>query len=98
MSLAKLTEAEIETHLAKLPGWTYAESALTKTYAFAGFTGSIQFVNLVAIEAEALNHHPDIDIRYNKVHMLLTTHDSGGVTIHDIELAATSDDAADQID
>ena len=55
------------------------------------FAASLAFVNVVAAAAEAANHHPDIDIRWNKVHLVLTTHSAGGLTVLDIALAAAID-------
>ena len=59
-----------------------------RQFQFADFLGSIAFVNSVAQVAEAAGHHPDIDIRYNKVRLALTTHDAGGITAKDFDLAA----------
>ena len=97
MSQPRLTNADIQDHLAKLPGWSFTDNAINKTYSFSGFGRSMQFVNLVAQAAEAINHHPDILIRYDKVMLTLSTHDSGGVTMHDVQLAATCDDEADEV-
>jgi 4a-hydroxytetrahydrobiopterin dehydratase len=57
----------------------------------------MEFVNQVAEEAESVNHHPDIDIRYNKVTLALTTHDSGGITQNDVDLAVAADQVADAV-
>lgn len=97
MSVPKLSEDALREHLANLPGWDRRGEEITKQYRFSDFGHAMQFVNHVAQEAEAVNHHPDIDIRYNKVILTLTTHDSGGLTQNDISLAATSDDAADAV-
>jgi len=94
MSQPKLTDADIKDHMGNLPDWSYVDNALSKMYTFPNFVRSIQFTNMVAQAAEAINHHPDILIRYNKVTLTLTTHDSGGVTLADIQLAATCDDEA----
>ena len=58
---------------------------------------SMEFVNQVAETAESVNHHPDIDVRYSAVTLALTTHDSGGLTLNDVDLAAACDDFADGI-
>jgi 4a-hydroxytetrahydrobiopterin dehydratase len=80
-----------------LPGWSNVDNSLSKMYTFTNFARAMQFTNMVAQAAEAINHHPDILIRYNKVTLTLTTHDSDGVTINDVQLAATCDDEAEQI-
>nr|WP_301002195.1 4a-hydroxytetrahydrobiopterin dehydratase [Capsulimonas corticalis] len=97
MRYPTLTEAEIEEHLQRVPMWTRDGNMLVRTFQFKDFIQALQFVNQAAETAESINHHPDIDIRYNKVTFRLTTHDSGGLTIHDFELAAASDDFADTI-
>ncbi len=85
--MPKVDDSVIQDHLPHLPGWTYEEGALLKTYEFEDFARAMQFVNLLAQLAEAADHHPDMDIRYNKVKVSLTTHDSGGVTENDLALA-----------
>lgn len=97
MRMPKLTEEEIRDHLTRLPGWTRDGETLTKQFQFADFVQAMQFVNHVAQDAEAANHHPDIDIRYNKVTLALTTHDSGSLTQNDIALAAQADGDADAV-
>ena len=97
MRTPKLTEDEIQQHLPRLPEWTREGDAIVRQYEFKDFVHAVQFVNQVAQQAEAANHHPDIDIRYNKVRLLLTTHDSGGLTHNDVELAAAADDLADAV-
>ncbi len=97
MRVPKLSEDEIMDHLQRLPGWTRQGEAITKTYTFAGFDRAMDFVNQVAETAESVNHHPDIDIRYHKVTLSLTTHDSGGLTRNDVSLAAACDDFADAV-
>ena len=69
-------------------GWLLLESKkITRTFEFKGFTEAVAFVNKVAILAEKENHHPDIDIRWNKVTLTLTTHDAGGLTEKDLLMA-----------
>jgi 4a-hydroxytetrahydrobiopterin dehydratase len=85
--MTPLTESEIEGHLARVPGWERRGREITRTWAFADFERSMAFVNRVAELAEAMNHHPDIDIRYSKVTLTLTTHDAGGLTARDFALA-----------
>lgn len=84
---AVLNENEIKEALASLPGWALAEKAIVADFSFRDFNDALVFVNSVAQAAEQMNHHPDIDIRYNKVKMLLTSHDSGGVTRRDTRMA-----------
>ncbi len=88
---------EIQRHLAKLPGWSRsaAGDALTRSYKFISFVNAMKFVNQVASDAEAAKHHPDIEIRYNRVALTLTTVDSGGITMLDVQMAAACDDLAD---
>ncbi len=82
-----LTETEIQERLARLPGWERQGREIRRTWAFADFRGSMAFVQRVADLAEAANHHPDIDIRYSKVTLALSTHDAGGLTARDFALA-----------
>jgi 4a-hydroxytetrahydrobiopterin dehydratase len=83
----KLMDTEISVHMTDLPGWAMVDNALVRTYTFPDFVNAMVFVNEVARRAEAIQHHPDIDIRYNKVTIRLTTHDSGGITSLDFGLA-----------
>jgi 4a-hydroxytetrahydrobiopterin dehydratase len=69
------------------PGWSVEGGELVRTETFKDFVEAMEFVNRVAEMAEAAGHHPDIDIRYNKVRLGLVTHDAGGITDKDIELA-----------
>jgi 4a-hydroxytetrahydrobiopterin dehydratase len=85
--MAVLTDSEIQQALAKLPGWQRNGIAIQRMFQFPDFKAAMQFVNKVAEAAEQANHHPDIDIRYNKVTMALVSHDSGGVTQRDVKMA-----------
>lgn len=85
--MSKLSEEQVHVYLRKLPGWKHESGAIKKTYAFERFVDAIAFVNDVAKLAEEVDHHPDLIIRYNRVDVLLTTHDSGGVTGKDFMLA-----------
>ncbi len=82
-----LSDIEIQRRLGSLPGWSRKGDVLTKIFQFRDFTGSMELVNNIARVAERANHHPDIDIRYNKVIIALTTHDAGGITKKDLDLA-----------
>jgi len=82
---------EIKAKVRNLKGWTLEESKIKKDFEFKNFLESIEFVNKVSKIAEELNHHPDIEINYNKVTVSLSTHEEGGVTDKDITLAKTID-------
>jgi 4a-hydroxytetrahydrobiopterin dehydratase len=86
--MATLSDAEVKGALADLPGWEVAGSDIVKEYKFADFKAALEFVNQVGERAEAANHHPDIDIRWNKVKLALSTHSEGGLTTNDFALAA----------
>lgn len=92
MRVSKLDEAAIAAGLDGLSGWVRRGEEIVKTYKLPGFPAAIAFVTQVAFLAEAADHHPDIDIRYNKVTLALTTHDSGGLTEKDFALAAAADE------
>lgn len=82
-----LSDIAIQRELGTLSGWTRKGDALTKTYQFKNFVDAIAFVNRAADAAESAGHHPDIDIRYSKVMLVLSTHDAGGITQKDLDLA-----------
>lgn len=82
-----LSDAEVEAGLAPLSGWSRAGNTIEKTYELATFPDAIAFVTRVAFLAEAANHHPDLDVRWRRVRVALTTHDQGGITDNDLELA-----------
>lgn len=84
---------EAQTRLNKLNGWQIEDGQLVKTFHFKHFRDSLAFVNRVGELAEKAGHHPDIDIRYNRVRLSLVTHDAGGLTTKDFELAALADRA-----
>ncbi len=86
-----LSDIEIQRELGSLPGWARRGNALVKTYAFATFPSGVEWVRRVADVAEGMNHHPDIDIRYTKITVTLSTHDSGGITGKDLVLARKLD-------
>jgi 4a-hydroxytetrahydrobiopterin dehydratase len=76
-------------HLSSLPAWEVAYGELVRTFSFRDFRAALGFVNRVGDLAENAGHHPDIDIRYNKVRLVLVTHDTGSLTARDFELAAS---------
>lgn len=85
--MAVLTDSEIQNALTSLSGWKQNGPAIQRVFEFPDFKAAMQFVNKVADAAEQANHHPDIDIRYNKVTMALISHDSGGITQRDVKMA-----------
>ena len=89
--MPKLNTAQIRTALASVKHWKRRGKTLTQTYQFKDFPAAIRFVNAVARLAEKAWHHPDIDIRWNKVTLTLTTHDAGGLTKKDFALAKQFD-------
>ena len=85
--MAKLTEQEIADGLKRLEGWAREGDAIRKSFSFAAFADGIRFVDRVAVAADAMDHHPDVDIRYTTITMVLSTHSAGGLTHKDFELA-----------
>lgn len=85
--MPKLTAAQIKSALASVPDWKKKRATLERTFVFKDFPAAIRFVNAVARRAEKAWHHPDIDIRWNRVTLTLTTHDAGGLTRKDFTLA-----------
>jgi 4a-hydroxytetrahydrobiopterin dehydratase len=86
---------QLKTRLKKIPEWELEKKHLERTFEFDDFSESIDFVNGVAEVAEEEQHHPDIDIRYNKVRLVLSTHSKGGITELDFELAERIDTLAE---
>lgn len=84
---AVLTDAEVERALQSLPEWKRKGKGIERSYQFRNFVEAMGFANRIAEVAEAVNHHPDITISYNKVLLTLMSHDSGGVTQRDIRMA-----------
>jgi 4a-hydroxytetrahydrobiopterin dehydratase len=92
--MEKLTEAQITEALKGVPEWSLVGEAIQKTYQFKDFVASMRFVATVADAAEHEQHHPDILIRYNRVTLTLATHDAGGITGKDFDLAKKADEFA----
>jgi 4a-hydroxytetrahydrobiopterin dehydratase len=90
----KLSPIETEQRLTSLKGWTLDGDAIRKQFTFANFPEAIAFVNRLAPEAEAADHHPDILINYKRVTLTYSTHSEGGLTLKDFEGAATADRVA----
>lgn len=86
--MAVLNADEIQEKLKFLPGWKLVNGEIARETAFKDFVAAVSFVNQVAAKAEAAGHHPDIDIRYNKVRLALVSHDAGGLTQQDFDMAA----------
>jgi 4a-hydroxytetrahydrobiopterin dehydratase len=84
---SKATEAEIEQALQKLPDWEHEDDGIVKAFEFDDFKQAWEFMRKVADAAEAMNHHPEWTNVYNKVLIRLSTHDAGGLTQKDFELA-----------
>ena len=91
MRVPRLTEEDINARLPEVPQWARVGEAITRTYSFKSFRAAVAFVVQVAEAADTADHHPDIDIRYRKVTLALTTHDAGGLTGNDFALAAVCD-------
>jgi 4a-hydroxytetrahydrobiopterin dehydratase len=91
---SRLSDAEIHAGLAGLTGWNRAGETITKTFTFAGFPDAVAFVTRLVEPAERLEHHPDLDLRYNRVIVALSTHDQGGLTAADFTLAGAIEKAA----
>ena len=89
--MSRLEPAAIRSALAALPDWKLSGDTIVRTYQFKDFPAAIAFVNAVAGLAERAGHHPDIDIRWNRVMLALTTHDAGGLTAKDFDLARQCD-------
>jgi 4a-hydroxytetrahydrobiopterin dehydratase len=92
--VALLNAEDVEAGLAKLNGWTGDTSEIRRSYAAPDFPAAIQLVDAVAVVAEEMDHHPDMDIRWRTVHFTVSTHSKGGVTDLDLALAERIDGAA----
>lgn len=90
--MSKLSDDEIMAQLDGLSGWVRQDDTIIKTYKLPSFPSAIAFVTHVGFLAEAASHHPDIDIRYNKVTLTLTSHDIGGLSQKDFDLANEADE------
>jgi len=85
--MAKLSASAVSRRLAALKGWRQVGDAIQKQYTFANFKEAMFFINTVAGLAEKAGHHPDITVNYNRVTLGLSTHDAGGLTAKDFDLA-----------
>ncbi len=86
--MSPLSDDEITSGLASLPGWERTGDEIAKEYRLDNFRDAVAFVVRLSYEAEAANHHPDLDIRWNRVLVRLSTHSEGGITAKDLDLAA----------
>ncbi len=93
---AKLSTAQRAKALAKLKGWSYEpkREAITKTFTFKNFVEAFGFMTKAALAAERMDHHPEWSNVYRTVNVLLTTHDAGGLTQNDVNLARAMDEAS----
>jgi 4a-hydroxytetrahydrobiopterin dehydratase len=88
--MARLTDDEVGAALGgELPGWSFDGSTIRKEFSFKGFTSAVAFVERLVEPANAVRHHPDLEIHFNLVVVTLSTHDEGGVTEKDLALART---------
>jgi 4a-hydroxytetrahydrobiopterin dehydratase len=87
MPSSPLTADELRAFITELPEWAIEDGKLIRHWEFDDFAQAMDFVNRVAQVAERRNHHPDIDIRYNRVKLALVSHDAGGITARDAQLA-----------
>jgi 4a-hydroxytetrahydrobiopterin dehydratase len=92
--MARLSDEEIEERLSGLDGWERDGEAIRRRFELDDFKGSVDFVNRLTPVAEEMNHHPDLEISWNKVTVRITTHSEGGLTANDFELAGRIDGLA----
>ena len=85
--MAKLSDAEITAGLSALPDWAREGDEIVKTFDCGTFPGAVAFVVRIGFYAEKADHHPDLDVRWKRVRVALTTHDAGGLTAKDLDLA-----------
>ena len=86
-SKTPLSEDELSVLLVERPEWSLRDGKLVRQWTFKDFVAAIDFVKSVAVLAELAQHHPDIDIRYNRVELALVSHDAGGITARDARMA-----------
>jgi 4a-hydroxytetrahydrobiopterin dehydratase len=85
--MKKLSAAEATEQLEKISGWILKNDGIEKDFKFKDFKEALVFINLIGNEAEGMNHHPELFNVYNRIHIRLSTHDAGGLTEKDFELA-----------
>ncbi len=89
--MALLSDSEIEAKLGEVDGWERSGAAIAKTFERDDFVGSVRFVESLVEPAEGMNHHPDVEISWDKVTVTISTHSEGGLTANDFELAKKID-------
>jgi 4a-hydroxytetrahydrobiopterin dehydratase len=89
--MALLDDSEIEARLSSLSGWQRSGEAIAKTFGCGDFVGSVKFVESLVEPAEAIGHHPDLEISWDTVKVTISTHSEGGLTAADFELAEKAD-------
>ena len=89
MALAKLSDEQIRKELGNLPGWSVVNGKLHKEFIFKDFIEAFGFMTIAALHIEKMNHHPEWFNVYNKIKIDLVTHDAGGITQNDVNLAKT---------
>lgn len=92
--MALVEDHEVEAFLEEHHDWSRSGDSIARTFELDDFNQAMGFVTRVALEAEKADHHPDIDIRWNKVTLTLSTHSEGGLTVKDLKLADTADSLA----
>lgn len=91
--MSKLNQDQINSNLSKLTGWSFENNSIQKQFQFKDFIEALSFVNEVGMEAEKMDHHPDILMyAWNKVKITISTHSDGGVTEKDFQLAQKIED------
>ncbi len=93
-----LDDAELRAALCRLPGWSVQKSCLVKRFQFSTYMEGIRFVEGVAVDAEARDHHPDLLVRFQDVTVFLTTHLADGITLRDVDSARAIDAIAASLD
>ena len=91
--LVRLSDSDVRSRIASLPGWELREGTLHRQLEFRTFTDAFSFMTLIAFTAERMNHHPEWSNVYNRVTIELTTHDVGGISENDLVMAADISDA-----
>jgi 4a-hydroxytetrahydrobiopterin dehydratase len=97
MRLPKLSDEEVGHAIRNLPGWQVVHGKLHREYKFPDFTHAFGFMTMAAIGIEKMNHHPEWFNVYNRVSVDLTTHDSGGITKNDLDLASLLESIATKL-
>jgi len=93
----KLSTSDVDARLSALPGWTRKGDTITRQFTFKGFPDAIAFVTRLAFDAEAADHHPDLQVSYKRVTVTWSTHDEGGVTEKDVAGAKQSNAVAESL-